>query len=101
MPRIRFERSVILETEGRNKGPAYEAGSEHDVSEDTAQRWLRRGVAVLVQPVKMGRPMAAPKAAADTNAKVAEEPAKAKAEEKPKAKTKVRAAKPADEDSDG
>lgn len=44
--RIRFTQTVQAETEGRHKGPVYKAGTELVLSEASAQRWLRRGVAV-------------------------------------------------------
>lgn len=45
--RIRFTETVVYETEGPGKGPVYEAGSVHEVSDDFAGRWLRRKVAVI------------------------------------------------------
>lgn len=87
MPRIRFIKTVQAETEGRHKGPVYQAGSEMDVSEDSAHRWLRRGVAVEVTKA-MGRPQAGPKPEPAAEAK---EEAVAKPEaEKPAVKPKAR-----------
>jgi hypothetical protein len=45
--RIKFVRRVQYENEGRGKGPVYDKDSVHDFSEAFAQRWLRRGVAVV------------------------------------------------------
>ena len=45
--RIRFLRREVYETEAPNKGPGYEAGEVHDLRQDLAERWLRRGSAVL------------------------------------------------------
>jgi len=44
--RIRFTARTVYETGGRGLGPVFEAGSEHDLDEAFARRWLRRGVAV-------------------------------------------------------
>lgn len=46
--RVKFTKTVQYETGGRNQGPVYESGSEHDFTEDFANRWIRRGAAVLV-----------------------------------------------------
>lgn len=48
--RLRFLRDVRYENEGRNKGPMYHKDTEHDFPDAFAQRWLRRGVAVIVEP---------------------------------------------------
>lgn len=56
--RIRFISTVQAETEGRHKGPVYKAGTELDLSEPSAMRWLRRGVAVEATTAA-SRPMAA------------------------------------------
>ncbi len=84
MPRIRFTQKVQAETEGRHKGPIYEVGTELDLSELSALRWLRRGVAVEVTSA-MGRPQAGPKPeepkAEPAPAAKAEEP---KADDQPK-----------------
>lgn len=45
--RVIFMRTCILETEGRNKGPRFEQGSVHDLPPASAQRWIRRGAAVI------------------------------------------------------
>lgn len=66
--KIRFIRTVQAETEGRHKGPVYKAGSEHDFPLASAERWLRRGVAVEVTAsarVKPERPMMGAKPAAE------------------------------------
>ncbi len=59
--KIRFTESRWLDTEDRAKDPLFKKGSTHDLVETSAQRWLRRGVAVEVvaEPVKMklDRPM--------------------------------------------
>src|SRR5215211_157020 len=55
--RIKFLRLVQYESEGKNKGPIYEGDSVHELRDDLAQRWLRRGVAV---PVANPEPAAAP-----------------------------------------
>lgn len=46
--RIRFLATVRYETEGPGKGPVYEAGSEHELRDDLAMRWVNRGKAELV-----------------------------------------------------
>lgn len=81
--RIRFTKTVRLETEGRHLGPLFEADSEHTVSPETAERWFRRGVAVEVseRPKAEARPMAKPKD--DPEPKADEQP---KVEEKPKSR---------------
>lgn len=43
--KITFTKTVQLESEGRNKGPIFKAGSTHDFTEASALRWVRRGVA--------------------------------------------------------
>lgn len=48
MKRIKFTRTELYESEGRNKGPTYKEGSTHDFEDDFADRWLRRGAAVEV-----------------------------------------------------
>lgn len=48
--RVRFLKTVQHQSEGRNKGPIYNEGSEHEFPEPFAQKWLRRGVAVVVEP---------------------------------------------------
>lgn len=44
--RVIFTASVQYENEGRNKGPRFPAGDVFDFTEDFAQRWLRRNVAI-------------------------------------------------------
>lgn len=46
--RVKFTRTVQYENVGRNQGPVYELGSEHDFTDDFAQRWIRRGAAVAI-----------------------------------------------------
>jgi hypothetical protein len=60
---IKFTKNVRYETEGRNKGPVFEAGEVHDFREDIAQRWLRRKVAEVhvAQPEANSVPVAPPK----------------------------------------
>lgn len=45
--KIAFTSDVVHETEGPNLGPRFRAGEVHDMRPDIAERWLRRGVAVL------------------------------------------------------
>ena len=58
--RIKFLRRVQYESEGRGKGPIYEQGSEHEFDDTFAQRWLRRGVAVVVAQAVAAVPSAKP-----------------------------------------
>jgi hypothetical protein len=65
--RVRFLKTVIYETRGRNDGPVYDEGSVHDLTADEAERWLRRGVAeparaepVDVAPASDPEPVAEP-----------------------------------------
>lgn len=46
--KIKFLSDQIYETEGRNTGPKFSAGQVVDLSDDMANRWLRRQVAVIV-----------------------------------------------------
>ena len=48
MKRIKFTRTELYESEGRNKGPTYKEGSTHDFEDAFADRWIRRGAAVEV-----------------------------------------------------
>lgn len=50
MKRITFTRTELYESEGRGKGPTFEAGSTHNFEDHFADRWLRRGVAVEASP---------------------------------------------------
>lgn len=59
--KIRFTQDVIYETEGVGKGPRFPKGSEHDLREDLARRWLRRRVAEEVK----AEPADAPPASAN------------------------------------
>jgi hypothetical protein len=45
---IRFRTRTVYETIGPNSGPVFEAGSEHEMSDDRARRWIRRGVAEAI-----------------------------------------------------
>lgn len=64
MPRIRFTATPKLPRDLAHLG--YAAGTEVDLSEDQAGRWLRRGVAVVIPPPPpvAPSPAAAPPAAA-------------------------------------
>ena len=62
--RVRFLESVIYETEGLGKGVTYDKDSLHDLREDIAQRWIRRGKAELVpdeQPSTVSKSEGRPK----------------------------------------
>ena len=48
MKTIRFLQTEQYESEGRNAGPVYIAGDVHEFEDDFADRWIRRGVAELV-----------------------------------------------------
>ena len=63
--RVRFVRDEIYETEGRGKGPRYRADHEYDLPDDLAQRWLRRGAAIVSPDPEPPEPEAAPQAAAE------------------------------------
>jgi hypothetical protein len=64
--RIRFTTRAVYETDGPGKGPVYEAGSEHEMRDDLARRWINRGVAMEVpapavrHPTRPGRAPALP-----------------------------------------
>jgi hypothetical protein len=58
MKRIKFTQTVQYESEGRGKGPIFEEGSIHDLEDNFADRWLRRGVAELVVAAKTTTPQA-------------------------------------------
>lgn len=45
MKRIKFNRTELYESEGRNLGPTYHEGSVHEFEDAFADRWLRRGSA--------------------------------------------------------
>jgi hypothetical protein len=45
---IEFTETVQFESEGRGKGPTFVKGERHQVEDAFAERWLRRGVAKLV-----------------------------------------------------
>ena len=62
--KIRFIETVQAETEGRHKGPVYKAGTVLDLPEDSANRWLRRSVAVEhTEKPAPAKPVEKPKAA--------------------------------------
>jgi len=73
--RVRFTQDVIFETEGRMRGPRFEAGSVHDLRDDLARRWIRREVAVPAEdapavPIPRGvPPMVQSQAAATMDAR--------------------------------
>lgn len=98
MKTIRFLQTEQFESEGRNAGPVYIAGDVHEFEDDFADRWIRRGVAELVdaEAEKAERESAAA-AAADLAAleKVnADQAAAAQAKaEKPAAKTATKPVK--------
>lgn len=46
---IEFKSTVQFESLGRNKGPVFEAGSRHELDDDFADRWIRRGVAIAAE----------------------------------------------------
>ena len=48
--RVRFLKTAIYETEGFERGPRFEEGSVHDLREDIAERWIRRGLAEKAEP---------------------------------------------------
>lgn len=45
---IEFTETVQFENEGRGRGPVFAKGERHHVEDAFAERWLRRGVAKLV-----------------------------------------------------
>lgn len=45
---VEFKTTVQFESDGRHKGPVFEVGSRHNLAEDFANRWIRRGVAFAV-----------------------------------------------------
>ncbi len=59
--KIRFTRDVWLNADDRAKEPSFPEGSEHDMVETSAYRWVRRSVAVYVvaapPKVKLDMPM--------------------------------------------
>lgn len=46
--KVKFNRDVTYETEGPGKGPSFKKDQVHDFRDDIAQRWVRRGVAQIV-----------------------------------------------------
>ena len=70
--RIKFLRRVQYESEGRAKGPVFDKDSEHDFPDAFAQRWLRRGVAVVAPA---GEPPKSP-SKSEPAKKAEDEPAK-------------------------
>ena len=70
MPRIRFTTAPKLPRDLAHLG--YTQGTEADLSDDQAGRWLRRGVAVLVPaPTPTTTPSPGPSPAADAPANAA------------------------------
>jgi hypothetical protein len=81
--RITFTEDSVYETEGYNKGKKFKAGSTHDLRDDLAQRWLRRGVAVEAKgkgapkPKAEAKPKPAPKPRSRSKPKTDASPAEA------------------------
>ena len=73
--RVRFTRDVVFETEGRLRGPRFDAGSVHELREDLAQRWIRREVAVAEEAA--GDPSHDPSPPPDGSSTAADPPAAA------------------------
>lgn len=91
MKRIKFTRTELYESEGRNKGPTFKEGSTHDFDDAFADRWLRRGVAVEVntrEPLPEDPPRADKPADSGTGEPAKTAPAKADVPE-PGGKTEV------------
>lgn len=57
MVRVRFIRRTVYDTFGPGKGPVYEADSVHELSQDEANRWFRRG---LAEPAPAPEPIPEP-----------------------------------------
>lgn len=67
MKRIRFLSGAVYQCV---PGPIiYEAGSIHDMRDDLADRWIRRGVAVLVPPAPFRQVPLAPEPVAELSGK--------------------------------
>lgn len=49
--KVRFTADAQLENEGPGKGPEFKAGEVYEMSDDQAQRWIRRGVAEAAEKV--------------------------------------------------
>jgi hypothetical protein len=47
--KVRFLADAVYETEGRNQGRKFVAGRVYVLSQDLAQRWIRRNVAELAE----------------------------------------------------
>jgi len=60
--KVTFNTTVQFQTDGRNKGPVYEAGKTYDLRDDHANRWIRRGMAA---PAKDSASVAAHPASVD------------------------------------
>lgn len=93
--RVRFTADVLYETEGRGEGPRYAADEVHDLRDDRAERWLRRGVAVPTgdEPSEAEPAAGEPKTVAAADPAAAPQPAPAAtvaAEEAPEPKRKRR-----------
>lgn len=59
--KIKFmaDREIQDEHRGTDKATVFKAGSEHDLPEASAARWIQRGVAVVVAavaPVELAKP---------------------------------------------
>lgn len=50
--RVKFNKSVKYEQNDPAESKAYNEGETHDLPDDHAQRWIRRGVAVEVDAAK-------------------------------------------------
>lgn len=46
---VEFKTTAQFESLGRRNGPTFEAGSRHHLEDDFADRWIRRGVAIVVE----------------------------------------------------
>ena len=69
---FKFNQAYQLESEGRLKGPDYDAGQVISVSESSLMRWLRRGLGAEVPAPRAavaGRPQGRPTSAAGAAAK--------------------------------
>lgn len=73
MPRIHFTSSPKIPRDKVNEWGDYKIGSVHNISDNEAERWLRRGVAEIVSPRRA--------AVINKEEEQAEEEARIKAEE--------------------
>ena len=55
---IEFTETVQFESERRGKGPVFARGERHHLEDAFAERWLRRGVAKLVDGPAVPKPKA-------------------------------------------